>query len=715
MDNDMDSLLETYLFETNTLMNHLDEILLDAEKSKRFTVDNVNEIFRIMHTIKGSSAMMEFNSLMTCAHRLEDLFFLIRDRGVEVFDEVCDEQLHHEIFNLLFENVDFMRAEIEKVENGETLTENIDRYTENINSYVNKIKAAFGESVPQEDAAPAAAPAPAETEHITFPDDQPYVIRVKFDEGIGMENLRAFMVVNSLQEEGLDLKFYPEDIETNVETSEVITEQGLLISFAEMETAEKAFASLKSMGNIESLDLLLNEEKQKQAAAPAKAESAAPAAPEAAAEAPQSEPAPEAVRTPAPAKKAASYSNEPAGNATHHRQKQSLISVNLSKLDNLLAIVGEIVITESMVTSSPDIQGIKLDDFNKSARQLRKLTSELQDMVMGVRMLPISGVFSKMNRIVRDMSQKLNKEVDLEIIGEETEVDKTILDGIGDPIMHIVRNSMDHGIEENVEDRLARGKSPKGHITLSARNTSSEVIISIEDDGQGVNTEKVLEKAARNGILYKPESEYSKREILNLLMTPGFSTNSEVTEYSGRGVGMDVVKKNIEKVGGSVTIDSEEGEGMTVTLKIPLTMAIADGMEISVGDSIFTIPIMNIRQSFKVSADEIIKDANGCEIINRMDEFYPVFRLYDLYQIPTEITNIEDGILLWLEADDKSYCLFADELLGEQQVVVKPLPLYLNSYDIKNKGIAGCTILGNGNISLILDVLNLYQMAQNYY
>ena len=411
-------------------------------------------------------------------------------------------------------------------------------------------------------------------------------------------------------------------------------------------------------------------------------------------------------------------SNTPAQHNTNTMHtgtnKQSLISVNLSKLDKLMALMGELVITESMVTSSPELQGLKLDSFTKSARQLRKLTDELQDTVMSIRMIPVAGAFQKMNRIVRDMGKSLNKDVRLTIIGEDTEVDKTIVDNIADPIMHMVRNSMDHGIEENVEDRINAGKNPQGEIILSAEHTGSEVVITIQDDGQGVDPTKVLEKAKRNGILTKPESEYSQKEVLALLMAPGFSTNEQVTEYSGRGVGMDVVKKNIEKVGGVVTISSELGKGMCTTMKIPLTMAIVDGMEVSVGKSIFTIPITNIRQSFKISSEEVIYDAQGQEIVKRMDNFYPIIRVHSLYNIDTEITNMEDGILVWVEEGEKSYCLFVDELLGEQQVVVKPLPTYLNAYNIKNSGIAGCTILGDGNISIILDIANLHHTANSY-
>ncbi len=245
-------------------------------------------------------------------------------------------------------------------------------------------------------------------------------------------------------------------------------------------------------------------------------------------------------------------------------------------------------------------------------------------------------------------------------------------------------------------------------VILSATHPSSEVVISISDDGKGMNPEKLLAKARDKGILTKPESEYSRKEALGLVMLPGFSTNQTVTEYSGRGVGMDVVKKNVESVGGVVSLASEEGKGTTFTMKIPLTLAIVDGMRVTVGNSIFTIPISNIRQSFKVAPDEVIRDENGREIIERMGSFYPVVRLHQFYNIETEVTNLDEGILLWVETSDRSFCLFVDELVGEQQVVVKPLPAFLSYFELKDYGISGCTILGDGNISIILDIQSLH-------
>lgn len=709
----MDNMLEMYLYETNTLMEQLDELLIEAEKNEAFTTNDVNEIFRIMHTIKGSSAMMEFSTLMEIAHHIEDLFFYIRENGMDSLDE----SHKNDLFNLMFQSTDALRVEVEKIENDEPLSSNIDQIIANINSFLEKISSSgnsasdtsSGKDSAAADAAPAAdadAIAAINQELAGCPkSDMPYFIRIRFEVGSGMENLRAFMVITALNEIELNFEHYPEDVESAADTCESIVENGFFIALASHEDVEKAIPILKIQNSIETYEVIENVA----AKAPKKSEPAVDKAP--AAKPAAAAPAADTASAAEPAKPAAPGTPAHTGAPV----KQSLISVNLSKLDSLVAIVGEIVITESMVTSSPDLQNLKLDNFLKSARQLRKLTGDLQDIAMSLRMVPLAGTFQKMNRIVRDMKKKLNKDVRLTLIGENTEVDKTVVDSIGDPIMHIVRNSMDHGVETNVEDRIAAGKKPQAEIILSAAHTGSEVIISISDDGQGMDPDKILAKAERNGILTKPASDYSKKEILSLLLLPGFSTNEEVTEFSGRGVGMDVVKKNVEAVGGTISITSELGKGSCTTLKIPLTMAITDGMEVSVGKSMFTIPIANIRQSFKTQKEDVILDASGNEIIKCRDAFYPIIRIHDLYNIETEVTNIEDGILIWVETADKSYCLFVDELLGEQQVVVKPLSSFLSNFNIKDSGIGGCTILGDGNISLILDISNLYAATQGLY
>ena len=595
---------------------------------------------------------------------------------------------------MVFQSIDFFRGEVEKVEAGEPLDKDIDTFLTNINTLIAKIK---GEPVPEAAApapAPAAKSAPApEPEAASGAAGFPHALRVNFDEGCGMESLRAFMLVTAVRDvcHESDFTFEPANVENDPSTSESIIDNGFHLMFKNEADRASAISTIKTVGSVQGYQPYEIAPPEAAPAAAAPASAASPAADQAKA---------------APAAQAAQ-----AAPAAQQHPKETLISVNLSKLDLLSAVVGEIVITESMVTSSPDLKGLALDAFSKSARQLRKLTDELQDVSMSLRMVPVSSVFQKMTRIVRDMTKKLNRPAKLTLIGENTEVDKTIVDSIGDPIMHMIRNSMDHGIEETQEERVAAGKDPVGEIILSARDTGSEVIIEIIDDGRGVNDEAVLAKAIRQGIA-SPDVDYSHKEILNFLLAPGFSTNTEVTEFSGRGVGMDVVKRGVEELGGTVSISSELGHGMTTTIRIPLTMAIMDGMEVAVGDSIFTIPINNIQATMKVTAGDVIHDSNSGEIIKCQGNFVPIVRARDLYQLQSGCTEIEDGVLIWLEAGDHSYCLFVDELLGQQQVVVKQLPAYVNSFNVKSYGINGCTLRSDGSISIILDVASLYTAAR---
>ncbi len=702
----MEGLLDTYLFETSALIEQLDELLLKAEEVGDFTADDVNEIFRSMHTIKGSSAMMEFQPLMEIAHHIEDLFFEIRENGTDTLSQTQKSDL----FNLLFKSTDRLREDVEKVQNGQELSMDIEGFIHEIDAFLAGIKdpGAAANSTPAVATSASDAAAPTESD---LPLKDLYVIHIFFDENCGMEHLRAFIVLNSLRESDFDPTCFPPDVETNSDTAEYIINNGFYLGFENEEVVQSAMNILPTLSNIHSYEVLVNPVDTPSLGDPQPA-----VAPAVAVDAPAQTSAPEEVQaaapTPAPTPQAQDRNNQLK---TLNQTKQSLISVNLSKLDNLMAIVGEIVIAESMVTSSPELQNLKLDNFLKSARQLRKLTDDLQDIAMSLRMVPVSGVFQKMNRIVRDMTKTLNKDVRLTIIGEDTEVDKTINDSIADPIMHLVRNAMDHAIEKDPSMRTAAGKPSQAEIILSAQHTGSEVVITVQDDGKGIDPEVILAKAAKRGLLVKPEEEYSKREILSLLLLPGFSTNSQVTEYSGRGVGLDVVKKNVESIGGTISISSELGQGCCFTMKIPLTLAIVDGMEISIADQIFTIPIPNILQSFKATNDDIIYDAHGYEMVRCMGDFYPIVRLHELFEVPGGYTDIEEGVLIWVEAGDKSFCLFVDNILGEQQVVVKPMPSYLNSFNIKSFGISGCTILGDGNISIILDVANILTASQQLH
>lgn len=698
MSNDNDALMETFVYESNRLLDKLEEILLAAEKSA-LSEENINEIFRIMHTIKGSAAMMMFDKMSKVAHSVEDLFFFIREKKPQKLD-------YEDVCNLVLQALDYMRSEIEKIQSGEKPDADNAELCREISNRLKKLKEE-NES-PQEEKAnkSAARQRKAPAAGTPLPDGMlRYRADVFFEPGCEMENVRAFMLVSSLKGLCSQILCRPGDLEEN--GSESIIKDGFPFLFVADDGLETIEDTIRNSLFVQSYKLkaFQGSEEASEGFTPCFA---------------QTEECPEQPVHAAPGPEAAALEQCAASESAVHKEVpgaqekthsiRSMISVDTGKLDSLMNLVGEIVTVESMVIKSPDLKDLALDNFEKSARQLRKLTDDLQDIVMSIRMVPISPVFHRMNRIVRDMEKSLNKKVDLEFVGEETEVDKNIVDELSDPMMHLVRNCMDHGIEASAEERVKKGKPPAGKITLKAQDTGGDILITVSDDGCGLDRDKILSKAKSLGLVNKPESLLTDNEIFSYILLPGFTTNKEVTKYSGRGVGMDVVRENVEKVGGSIEIKSAAGKGSSFIIHIPLTLAIIDGMEIAVGKSVYAIPIVSIKRSFKTDKESIIaNDGTDNEMIMVRGNCYPVIRLHRIYGIEAQAADLCDGIMIMVESNGRTACLFADRLLGEQQIVVKSMPYYLNRFDGKKCGIGGCTILGDGSISLIINVSDLIE------
>ncbi len=383
------------------------------------------------------------------------------------------------------------------------------------------------------------------------------------------------------------------------------------------------------------------------------------------------------------------------------------IRVETSKIDKLFDLVGELITIETMVTNSPDLQGLELPNFLKSANMLNKITRELQEVAMSVRMMPLENLFNKMKRLVRDVSLKMNKKVNLEISGQETEMDKNVIDEVADPLVHILRNAIDHGIEPP-EVRIQKGKPEYGSISLKARYEGNEILIIVKDDGAGINRDRILKKAEERGIISGNTDKMTDKEVFQLIFEPGFSTAEQVTDISGRGVGMDVVRKNIEKLHGSVDIESKEGVGSTFTLRIPLTLAIMDAMLIRVGQSRYALPLLAVTESFRVNRNMISKTMDGLEVCKLRDDVLPVIRLHELFNIVPDSYDLEKGIMIIIESREKQVALFADEIIGQQQAVIKGLSDYIG----KVSGITGCMILGDGGIGLIIDIESLIELSE---
>ena len=333
---------------------------------------------------------------------------------------------------------------------------------------------------------------------------------------------------------------------------------------------------------------------------------------------------------------------------------------------------------------------------------------ELQELSTSMRMIPLNGLFRKMIRLVRDLSTKSKKKVELEIIGGDTEVDRSVIEHISDPLVHLIRNSVDHGIEP-AEERKALNKPALGKIQLEAKQVGGEIWISISEDGRGLNRAKIIKKAIEKGLINGSGSDLSDEEVNKLIFAPGFSTADKVTDISGRGVGMDVVSKNIEKIRGRIDVSSTQNVGTTFTLRIPLTTAIVDGMLLRVKDSIYAVPVLDIKESLKISENNIVEMVDGQEVAKIRNSFFPVVRISEIHDLGSGEVALTDGILVLVENGGKSVCLFVDELIDQKQLVVKPLPDYLGELE----GVSGCAILGDGNICLIFDIASLIKLAES--
>ncbi|WP_250673866.1 chemotaxis protein CheA [Paraclostridium ghonii] len=700
----MDSLNEFYVHENMQLLEQLEEILLVGQSGTgKLGKEEIEQIFRAMHTIKGSSAMMGYDSLTKLTHSIEDVFDGIRN-GRELSDNKWEE-----VVDVVLVSIDFLKEEILNVQDGLLPEASIDELLERVLAL---LKEETETEIKEEDQNNDIS----DLIEIKMPKDgeKHFYIKVSFEDGCGMEGIRSLGVLAMIENKCSFIKTIPPSLE--VECDNEIINEGFKLYVSTEEEKDSLEQCIKETMFLKSLDIeevsdesdlknIFNidppsEEKVEieEVAITLEKDNLSDVNQERAKE--TKEHKEERNEESSDLSKDTKKDSKPEETQHHVHNKNSYLSVNINKIDMLMNLVGEIVTTESMVEKQSQIENFNRDNFEKQARRLHQLTNELQDVVMSIRMVPISSTFTKMQRVVRDMSRKTGKSVDLKLIGEQTEVDKNILENISDPLMHMIRNSMDHGIE-TPEERQKTSKPEKATIVLEAKNTGGDVVIVIKDDGRGLNKEAIVKKAIEKGITSKSFEEISDKEAYNFILAPGFSTKEAVSEYSGRGVGMDVVYTNIRQLRGSITIDSEKGQGTMIVIRIPLTLAIVDGMKVRVGDEIYIIPSLNIKEVFRQGVYEIVKNPNGEEHSIIRGSCYEIRRLSKILGIDSD--KHDDGIMILVESEIGNVCIIVDGIIGQQQVVIKPIPELLTQFEKIQSYMSGCSILEDGSISLIID------------
>lgn len=730
-------LIHEFVVESMDLLENVEPKLIElqhlSEETGDVDADTINAVFRLFHSMKGGAGMLNLKNVQSLTHTAETLLDLFRKGTLKIRREHID---------VLLSSTDLIKEMLNTTDR--TLAdEGFESEVETLKAELNQFIQAKSAEKTEAAAAPAAAQSTAEkpaveaapaAEPVDFTLDISKEMKDRFvneafdlldqteqallavEQNFDAEQMNlAFRCIHSVKGNSgfmgfSDLQRLSHRMESAMDglrngtianASEIYS---TLLHCVDVLRGALALIAQEGTSEIDNVDLyvdligdlLQKHDKGATASSAPQAERLAVEKVTEAADAKEKE-AVTAVAASAPSAPSAEK-KIPQAIVTHNFERQD-IRVDLQKLDALINLVGELVIAEAMVTRHPSITAHEDESVEQAIHQLRRVSRDLQDVAMSVRMIPLANTFQKMIRLVHDLSNKSGKKASLEISGEDTEVDKTVIENINDPLVHIVRNALDHGIE-SPEDRKEAGKSEVATVRIDGRHEGGEVWISISDDGRGLNRDKILKKAIEKGIVRGDGSELSDRQVFKLIFEPGFSTADKITDVSGRGVGMDVVKKNIEKLKGRVDIKSIEGEGTTFILRIPLTLAIIDGMLVRVGRSRFIIPILAIQESLQPSEDQVTVTPDGDEIVRVRDEFYSIIRLHELFKIVPDQRELSQGILVVVESDSQTFALFVDEILGQQETVIKGLSNYFQEI----KGVSGCTILGNGEVSLILDV-----------
>lgn len=670
---DLSQFHQVFFEESHEGLNMMESALLSLDVS-HLDPETINAVFRAAHSIKGGSGTFGFSAIAEFTHVLETLLDLIRS------DQFVMQAQH---VDLLLQSVDCLRSMIRQLEAGEAPEL----------SAAHALKAEFEAALAGDSASSVSDQAPVPDD--SKPDQQHSGWQIYFKPQAeilrtGNEPLRMFRELAMLGDLRVEAIVDAVPAFGSLDPESCYLAWNLtLLSDCQEEQVREVFEWVADESELRFTPWLPD-----QAQAELKPDDETAAHGDASPLPPPSSSAAPMAAIAVPGKRA-----EPKAEAAS-------IRVGTDKIDSLINMVGELVITQSMLSElGSDFALEKLPKLLEGLEQLSLHTRELQENVMRIRMLPISFAFSRFPRLVHDIGKTLGKKVELVLLGEQTELDKTVMERIGDPLVHLVRNSLDHGIEAP-EKRLAAGKPETGTITLNAFHQSGNIIIQIMDDGGGLNRERIHAKAIEQGLVAASDS-LSDEHVYDLIFRPGFSTASEVTDISGRGVGMDVVRRNIQELNGSVEVASVPGKGCTFTIRLPLTLAILDGQLFRVGRHVYILPLVSIVESIQAQGQIIHHVTQGCDVLRLRNEYLPIVRLWDIFNIDADARNIEDGLLVVVEGDNIKIAILVDDLLAQQQVVIKSLQDNYRSVD----GVSGATILGDGTVSLILDISGLIKLA----